>query len=214
MKYVNPEEFIETEFSEKVQRKFYRAISSAYANSLKIIEKHPGLNWMIGKEILPHIKRVLIEYELQEMCKSNILPYDFRTASNKSDNCLHLEIRASNSILTVSYVSREKSMPRDAIFREDLGIFNNQTSMFDSEKELNGPYHLLLTHGTRGEKPKFVYIGMPNTDARSWMANIPIHKKTFDVIHEQDTVTEVEHDYDLDVREEYLVKQGVLNSEE
>lgn len=213
MKYVNPEAFINNEIGVKSQKKLLKAISDAYKDSVRIIEKHESLNWLGGKEILPYIRRALIEYEIMKLCENNLLPYDYRMSPNKIDNCHHLELRTENCILTISHINRREALPRKAIFRKNLNIFNNQISLWDEEYELDGPYHLILTHGVKGKHPEFIYIGMPDCNERKWIANIDITNQGLSVIDNDSDIVSINDDLGLTVKVEYLKKQGVLKNE-
>jgi hypothetical protein len=215
MKFVNPKDFILTEIPNQHQFKLVGAVRKAYEDSIKIITLTKELNWLGGKQILPHIRRALIEYEVQVLCKNSIIPFDFRMAPNKIDNCYHLEVKTSNSTLTFSYVQNKKCLPRKAIFRKDLSIFNNQISIFDQDYELSGPYHLIITHGGQGLVPDFIYIGMPDSEKRVWKENLNITYQLQNIIDKvkenKDDIVEINDDIGLGLKKEYLKKRGVLS---
>lgn len=210
--YINPIDFINSEITPFYQAKLVHAVTNAYKDSIRIVNNTVGLNWDGGKEIIPYIRKALIEYEVKELCENKFLPFDFRMAPNKIDNCRHLEVRTENFILTFSHVHKINYLPRTAIFRKDLSIFNDQISLFDNEREFNGPYHLILTHGIEGEKPEFICLGMPESQNRAWKVNLNLSNRILNVMANDSDVVNIEDDIGLEVKKEYLLKQGVLKN--
>lgn len=187
MLYQNPHELIHTELPPSIRAGFVPIISRSYQLTRQLIKEHDFLKWEVGNDIIPIIRRVVIEHQFKKMIDTGILSLKYRVAPNKIDNCCHIElITKHNGIITISQVRHWKDMPRKACFRDNLSGNNYiQMSIFEDyvkqrEREIiaqtkKEEHYILLTHGYNKDLPDFVYIGMPEPNIKSWVKNTRIN---------------------------------------
>jgi hypothetical protein len=200
MKYNNlADEILHNELPLSIRSTFVPIVSRAYELTYQLIGQHDFLQWSVGFDIVPIIRRVVIEHQFKKMIDNGVLPLKCEVNPNKIDNCSHIEmITSQNGIITVSQVRHYKKLPRRACFRENLGYNNyqfTQTTFLDIEHDIEEPVHekhyILLTHGYSGDKPSFVFLGIPKPNAKGWLSRINLLDEPSQIITpKEDIVTE------------------------
>lgn len=219
--YITAEEVLHNELPLSVRSGFVPIVSRAYELTNQLIGQHDFLQWSVGYDIVPIIRRVIIEHQFKKMIDKGMLPLTYEIKSNRIDNCNHIEIRTlGNGILTISQVRHYKKLPRKAFFRENLS-YNNlrfiQIPIFEDEQKIEEPkptvqeHYILLTHGYSGDKPSFVFLGMPKPKANGWLTRINLLDEPAKIITPiEEIVTE---ELLVEIKEE-LFTQGVTNNGE
>ena len=137
-------------------------------------QDYDWIRWPGSRDILVHIRRVAVEFELQRVIDNQSdIRYSSVIARNAADNCNHLEIRSNDSVLTVSQVPRPTMVPRHAIFRDNYGV-GNQTllGLYDEPTVPGDRVYTLLTHGYYSDQPAFVCLGIPSPAMDGWICRV------------------------------------------
>lgn len=146
------------------------SITKAYHVLDSLIKEHEFLQFAVGKDARPYLKRVLVDYYLTKLCQNNP-SIKYQINKNKAKNCSHVELLLGPFILTASNVEDFNSIPRKAIFRDDLSQLNidfeqkeSQGVLFQSE-EIYG----IITHAGYKTTPSFINLGFPDSNNSSWL---------------------------------------------
>lgn len=190
------------------------AIRRGYALSSQLLIKEPWLNWVIGKETVPIIRRAAIEYELINLVDFNKINAKYFINLNAAKNCHHVEISSGNSILSVCQLRYYNQKPRRAVYRNTLSCFNmQQMSMFsnDNTKYSSKTYYSILAYGGSSiEYPNFVFIGVPTYKVSGWYYKLDLLGESVSMQSTDQEIISSENLIDL---KDYIKKTGVLKDD-
>lgn len=172
---MNAEKFLKDEIPYNVRQKLIGTFSRAYADTENLKLSDPAFTSQKGDETLTYIRNLKVEEQIKNEIENRFLPFTYNECKNCAENCTHYEFETENAIITVSRVSKENMMPRKAKFRENLS-FNNQISLFDTEKNPNKK-HILLTHVCEDGKLQSLMLGIPSADGKTWECNLNLLKE-------------------------------------
>lgn len=172
---MNAEKFLKDEIPYNVRQKLIGTFSRAYADTENLKLSDPAFTSQKGDETLTYIRNLKVEEQIKNEIENKFLPFKYNECKNCAENCTHYEFETENAIITVSRVSKENMMPRKAKFRENLS-FNNQISLFDTEKNPNKK-HILLTHVCEDGKLQSLMLGIPSADGKTWEYNLNLFKE-------------------------------------
>ena len=172
---MNAEKFLKDEIPYNVRQKLIGTFSRAYADTENLKLSDPAFTSQKGDETLTYIRNLKVEEQIRNEIENRFLPFKYNECKNCAENCTHYEFETENAIITVSRVSKENMMPRKAKFRENLS-FNNQISLFDTEKNPNKK-HILLTHVCEDGKLQSLMLGIPSADGKTWEYNLNLLKE-------------------------------------
>lgn len=172
---MNAEKFLKDEIPYNVRQKLIGTFSRAYADTENLKLSDPAFTSQKGDETLTYIRDLKVEEQIKNEIENKFLPFKYNECKNCAENCTHYEFETENAIITVSRVSKENMMPRKAKFRENLS-FNNQISLFDTEKNPNKK-HILLTHVCEDGKLQSLMLGIPSADGKTWEYNLNLLKE-------------------------------------
>ena len=172
---MNAEKFLKDEIPYNVRQKLIGTFSRAYADTENLKLSDPAFTSQKGDETLTYIRNLKVEEQIKNEIENKFLPFKYNECKNCAENCTHYEFETENAIITVSRVSKENMMPRKAKFRENLS-FNNQISLFDTEKNPNKK-HILLTHVCEDGKLQRLMLGIPSADGKTWEYNLNLLKE-------------------------------------
>lgn len=174
-------QLIDEEFPRSIRSHFVPTIKRAYELVEELKRDNDILNWPIGEDIIPYLRKVATEFEFMRRIKTGQLPLNYRIKKNVKMNCHHLEIVSNRSILTINQVRKAKHVPRKAEFRTNLSLSNQL--LFDFAKDdyriIDSPYYIILTHGYAGRLPEFVYLGVPQANVRQWIGRIDLLREPY-----------------------------------
>lgn len=178
MEFKTAKEVLNSELPLSTRAHFVPTIKRAYSMVNAIINQNEFLNWKVGKDIMPLLRRVAVEFEFKKLIDSNKFPITYKIAPNAIENCRHLELLTKKSIVTISQVRDEKRVPRKAIYRNNLSL-HNQMGLFefpgDEPKEPDDPYYIILTYGGYSKNdPEFIKLGIPSPLVREWIYQIDL----------------------------------------
>jgi hypothetical protein len=203
-------------FPIEVRSHFVPTLGRAYRLLEECRLQNSFLRWVIGREIIPILRFVAVEYCFKALLDIGVLPLTYNVAPNVSDNYHHIEIVSVDRrcILTVHQVASPGAVPRWARYRNNNSLANYQcwlpTMGENLDTDATGPFYAVLTHGGAEESPGFVRLGMPAPRMGGW-----IHRP-LDLLREPHRVAAAEHaveqvtpeEIELAVREYVLKRRG------
>lgn len=145
------------------------AVVSAYSLAKDVTNDLDLFAGPLGMQAYPHIRNLAVDFQLQRLSQSGILPMECAIRQNVKHSHFHLELHKPGVIMTVSHVHRETALPRKAHFRNKL-CMDGQISMggWEQESDYDRDTYVILTHGGHGFTPTFVCCGIPDADMKSW----------------------------------------------
>ena len=171
---VNPNDVLNSEYPPGLRSRFVQSVFRAYRMADALLGDVQWLDWPIGKDLKGQLRRVAVDFELKKLVESGGLSsrISYRISPNVAENCHHLVLIGTNSILTSSFVHSANKLPRPAEFRSNYGISNQYYWDFDDEYStisMDQVPYFLLTHGPIGVEPQFIMLGMPTSDLKAWI---------------------------------------------
>lgn len=174
--------FIQKSPSFKDRSKFIAAVRNGYEICNQVTKQHDVLNWIVGKQYLPHLKNIAIEYSFMKMIEEKrLLGYTWDIKPNRRKNCVHLEIESQDIIMTISQVANELVVPKHACFRSDLSMKYSTLPLFPEDDENLSKIYTLITHGHGGVSPNFINYGVPMHGVIGWLNVVDILKLPHEV---------------------------------
>jgi hypothetical protein len=182
---------------------FGSAITMGYKASAKLVRDTDFLDWVIGKEQRPYIRRAAIEFfALRNAHKVKGLVAI--PQKNKTGNCTHLEVRFNNLIITFHHLGMVhgelQAVPRQAAYRDALAMGNSQESLmaqlFPQDPELSDSMLYAFVAHTGNEAPEDASLIIPTADNRGIIDQMPILLKG-----QSEVETEKIEEFDVTLKE-------------
>jgi hypothetical protein len=152
-------------------RELTPCVTIAYRDAL---EELSGLPDEVLHDVLPHYRRARVQHNVH-MAARRYRDRGVRATwqRNQAENCFHTLISAGNALLSENAVATERTVVRDARFREGYAQ-NNQLSLFEPAPMVipaNAQFWFLLIHGPSGRVPApgFVRIVFPLPDLSGYV---------------------------------------------
>lgn len=185
MEQIKAKTLINEELPIQVRSLLVSAIKEAYILAEAHFQGNEFLNWLVGKDLLPYLRRVAVEYLIKRLLDNKRLPFQYEIRYNSIRNCRHLEMLTNRSVITISQVPTQISLPRNAEFRNNYRLMNQTTLDFGPKYSLNftdGPFYILLTHGYARKEPDFICLGVPKPpEEKGWIERINLLKEPHQV---------------------------------
>lgn len=180
-------DLLKTHFPISVRSCFVPTLLKAYQLTKLHCSSTPYLNWEIGDDEKPNIRRVIVDYSLRKIVLEGKVPFQCHIEDNAAKNCRHLELKYNNIILTTNHLNQGARVPRKAIFRDQLAK-SNQISLFplydDIEVKTGGVYHAILCHECNGDRLVRAFLGIPSKNRRErWLDIIDLLKEPWQTFH-------------------------------
>lgn len=185
--------------SSDIQKDILRHVFGAYVEADKLV-KHREYQPGPAKNSYPYIRWTEIDNNC--LALNNKYP-DLKTSSdlNITRNSYHTLISKGNVRLTISAVTTPSSLPRSALFRNDLAscqyrfdISADQVSFeFRDLKSIKDAIiYAVVIHGPMRDNPRFpdfIHIAFPDQDSASYLDRIDLKKRfpeLFDELQRED----------------------------
>lgn len=188
MSRLSAEQLLQIYFPIVVRSWFVPTQTKAYTMTKLHCSSFPYLNWKIGDDEKPNIRRVIVDYYMQKMVADHKLSFQSYVGENAIGNCHHLELKCNNVILTTSHLNQCEQRPRKAIFRKQLAK-SNYLSLFPDYDEIEKDdkslsYYAVLCHESKGDKLERAFLGIPsNEKTEKWLATIDLLKEPWQTYH-------------------------------
>src|SRR5690625_303497 len=188
---VNALEFINNEVPRQYRARISPLIFDAYALAEQATQDADFLNWVLGHKNKGYLRRIAIDYMFKTAIDDGKLPFDYKVSSNINKSSWYLEIITENDIITTSQVQSSKDIARPAFYRKKLQDANQLILPLGSNEDdlMEGPYHLLITHGYGTEVPNFINLGFPNHNGWVDRINLLSEPAMIDNTHNEDIDT-------------------------
>ncbi|MCH3963024.1 MAG: hypothetical protein LKE46_02000 [Clostridium sp.] len=182
MNYIDDKEnaiqLMNYEFPNKIKQRISTSIYKGYS-LVNLIKKDDEMYQNdLGKDILPFILNLAVQYEFIKAINKNLLPFKYSIKLNHKKNCHHIELESQKCIITISQLNKEYSIPRSAIFRQNRSLNNGQISFLKDYTPIDTKkFFVIITHeklNNSFEYPKSMHIGFPNVKCSKWIYNIPL----------------------------------------
>lgn len=164
---VEAKAFLDDQLPRKYRALLPQALRNAYAAVEAFAKDEAILQVESARINRGHVRAWAADAAIERLLKSGQWPFDYRWASYQRPTGKWLRIHLGASTLSVSQVTHEKSIPREAVFRTN-NVVNNMPFLalddsFKEEERVRGLPHLILVHGY--QELDFIRIGMPNPRA-------------------------------------------------
>lgn len=172
---------IENDFPIEVRCKLAASIKQAYEYLEDLKNDLEILQIASSKNHFSRIRNLVVDLILKKDIDNGIISFDYEFMNNEANNHKHIEVKSDNFIMTVSQVNNKNQLPRDAKFRNNLGLCNQMQFNFNNRflHDLSpvNTYYILLTHGSNSMDPEFINLGVPDVVNKKWI-------KRFDILDE------------------------------
>ncbi|WP_353200385.1 hypothetical protein [Sandarakinorhabdus sp.] len=170
MQIVSPHLFLQDQFPKQFWPLIPSTLRTAYDAAKLLAAEEPILQIETALDNHGRLISWAVDLGFKRLIESGRLPFDFRWRSFAKPTGRYLEIRLPHSVLSISQVSDSQNQPRNVEFRRN-GRLNNEPYFdlpeFESEQQVRGLPHLLITHGH--QTLEFAHLGVPH----------PIHSRGF-----------------------------------
>ncbi len=184
---INAQNLINKEYPIRLRSKFVPMVRRAYSAIDQLITENEVLNWSVADNLVGNLINTAVEFEFKRMIDKGDLKLEYNVSFNKRKNHKHIELISQNTISTISQVKNKYSVPRKAIFRNNLSCSNQL--MFDIyDNSLNfkeSPKYILLTHGGKNGNVDFLNLGMPQPYNKGWIYCFDLFSEFEQISNEQ-----------------------------
>ena len=174
-------QLIKAEFPSKLRHQFINLICRGYSLVNILEETDEMYKTDIGKDLLPYVLNLAVQYEFVKAVKANLLPFECSSKLNFKKNCHHIELESENCIIAINQLNKKSKIPRYAIFRQNRSLNNGQICFFDDDIDNKNKYFAMITHeksDSTYKNPKFINIGFPNVKGNDWIYNYPVFRES------------------------------------
>lgn len=164
---VDPKAFLDDQFPRRYRALLPQSLRNAYAAVESLAKDEAILQVESARINLGHVRAWAADLAIERLLKAGQWPFDYRWASYQRPTGKWLRIHLGASTMSISQVTHEKAIPREAAYRAN-NVLNNMPFLglddsFKEEESVRGLPHLLLVHGY--QQLDFIHIGMPNPRA-------------------------------------------------
>jgi len=172
MSFVNLQDVLKKELKPNLRSQIVPAIQMAYALAHEHIEQFDFLKWEVGQNIHKEFRGILVQYYFKYLIDNFKLNLNYEVAPNVRGNCHHIKLLTNKLAITISQVEQPHALPRQCMFRTMYSA-SNQLRLDFFDEDINNldkipNFYLLLTHGSKSNKPEFINIGFPSPGVRRW----------------------------------------------
>jgi hypothetical protein len=180
---MTPAEFLEAEFAPTLHALVPAALRRAYASADAAIDQIPFLQTQGGRLQRGDLIVIATEYEFWRLIERGSLNFACSWEPYARPTGLHLVMRTPNARVTINQVQDPDRRPRDADFRSNYAISNEQ-SLFEEDNRRaeaeNNLKHILLLHGY--QTLTFAHLALPSATGPRHLYRTP---NLFDRPHEE-----------------------------
>ena len=179
------------------------AITQGYRASAKLVRDTDFLDWDIGREQRPYLRRAAIEFFARRNAKK-VKGVIAVPAKNKTGNASHLEVHYNNLVITVNHLGmihgELQAVPRKAAFRDALASGNSQQSLIaqlypQDPESVEGTLFAMVAH-VGNEIPEAATLIIPTSNNLDVLDSMPILLKG-----QTEVETELIEDFDIPLKE-------------
>lgn len=201
----------------KIRSQLVPAVQRGYAIVNKLHKEVEWLDWIVGKNYYGHLRNAAVSFAIKQRIVQKNFGIDYRISTNNRKNHFHLELITKQSVVTISHVANQNSVPRPAVYRKQHSL-HNQLQLIDLNGILtvddgslykgdNDPYYMILTHGSSSIKPEFICLGVPQVGVRQWIHQIDLLREPRLVENELPEIEKIDNEELLTFKEQF--KKGV-----
>lgn len=130
-----------------------------------------------------YLRHSFVDYSMKWAVREGLIDGDILsgTSSNYSNGHTYLSLKVKGAVISPVKTRGPKAIPRKALYRQKLGLMNQQISLFDdpndplnSQVDINAPAFLLLTYGGRDYGLDYIELGLPDVDTGKWIGQVSI----------------------------------------
>jgi hypothetical protein len=153
--------------------RFLDAAAWAYREAWQRAENDPSLTDAAKDDLIPHLRRALIESKLHEVGLDCGLRVESERVSSGAYR--YVAARSGRFVLTCSKTSGRNAVPRGSIFRDQYAEINehlNQASLFPATSDPGAEsLYGIIVHGPdgKGDKIGFCCVGFLSPDKQEWV---------------------------------------------
>jgi len=211
-------EVLKKYISDELKIKIFSEIDKGYKIVEKILNDNEWTNSALTENIKTQLCSFVVEFMFERAIKLGLIKdLKCEIAFNPKRTHRHLKLATLDDrfIFTISQVKNKNDIPRKSEFRLNYS-YTNQLS-FDDISGINRVQkqgYLIITHGYFREGLKFINVGMPSSDLKSWIAKFSLLEDPH-ILKELEkskyTVEEISDDLILEVKQEF--KKRVLEDD-
>lgn len=103
------------------------------------------------------------------------------TSSKYPNGHTYYSLKVKGAVINPVKTRGPKAIPKNALYRQELGLMNQQISLFDNTDDLmnkqinaSAPAFLLLTYGGKNYSLDYIELGLPDVDTGKWIGQANI----------------------------------------
>lgn len=178
-------EYIQKQFSNEFSKSTIHAIRAMFdfgyeqADYMYNVDNNNNclISTDIGKDIWADILRAGIAASAKFFCKKGILPFEFYTKLNSSQNSHHIELHHSDKILYVARIDYASCIPTKALYRPTYNDIQ-ENLFYPSNQNFNEINVFVATYGDNG-KHYFQYGNIGILGENSWLLSSPLERGAY-----------------------------------
>ena len=169
--------FIEQEISRSIRRQIVPLIRTAYELVDLALEDVSFFQWALGKNHIGYLDNIAVQYTIYEAIKTGkLINLNAEVMPNVNRSSYHVEVKTTNTVLTINRVKSKNNTARSAKYRNILQKENQLYWNMDTQELREEPGYLQLTHNSVDRKLDFVMLGVPDGKGK-WISCIDLVKE-------------------------------------
>lgn len=167
MPIVNPRHFVEDQFPTRLRHLIPTTLKIAYRAAADLVADSPILAMADERRERGRIISWAVDLGFNRLVETGALPFDKSWEWYERPTGRYLALRPSHSVITISQISDPTKQPRNVLFRQSARVSNEpflDLPGFESEGDMAGEPHILLTHGH--QDLNFSHLCIPDPDHR------------------------------------------------
>jgi len=164
---VSPRHFLEDQFPSRFRHLIPSTLKSAYRAAADLIADNPILAMADERRERGRIISWAVDLGFNRLVETGALPFDKSWEWYERPTGRYLALRPSHSVITISQIADPTKQPRNVRFRQTARVSNEpflDLPEFDSENDISGEPHILITHGH--QDLNFSHLCIPDPDHR------------------------------------------------